>query len=197
MPLGSNPGPFDQTPIDVSGFTSGPGSPQRRGKEGRRQLRSHPVAWHSPPCRVTPVRTSNEGSSASSPTDGKRLQETRRVGGLAASRPAEARVPENLTPHPSPVFHPHAPNKVTEHRRWIQRCPFCLRRQNVLVCHALPLLQGLGRTNVQPTSFETGRWLLCQKSRELSPACIAWVCSYGPPAFEELLALFSLKRWNG
>lgn len=45
MPLGSNPGPFDQASVDVSGFTSGPGSPRRRGKEGRRQLRSHPVAW--------------------------------------------------------------------------------------------------------------------------------------------------------
>lgn len=160
MPLGSNPGPFDQAPVDVSGFTSGPCRGQGR-KEG--DSWDHTLSpdlpewrWWEPWMQLSSLFS----------------QSWQKIAGWepGCCRPC--------TP-PSPLFHPHSPNKVMELRRRIKRCPFCSCRQSVWVCCVTLLLLGWGRADLLPTNLKTG-WWLCHHT-----------------AFEELLALFSLKGWNG
>lgn len=95
MALGSNPGLFHQAPVDVSGFTLGPGFLQDR--EGRRQLGSHPV--NSPPL-------GDPGESPAWRLSSLFSQGWDKIEGWepGCCRPC---------PLPSPLFHP---NKILEPR---------------------------------------------------------------------------------
>lgn len=187
MPLGSHPDPFDQAPIDVSGFTSGPVSLQRSRKEGSKEGGG---SWDhtllpDPPSdtdesrqqRLISLLLSHGWQQVAGDQQGGRSSSVapcRRVGAWKSRSPPFSSLLLTCL-------------RVIEHRRWIKIGQFHLCSQK---CAGLYLTLWLDRTDLLFTSFKTRWWLSCQKSSELSAPCIMWVCSCGPAAQIQVLKSF-------